>query len=132
MTKLGRDEVDVFAEGAWGKVVGIRDARGTAQASAYLASLPPQAKARFQALAERLSAMGSVRNTDLFRQLKQGPGLQVWEIKVNFGPGHRWYCIQRAKVWIVTHGGPKPRRNALYEAEIRRCRQAIQDWDERQ
>ena len=120
----------MYAEGPWGEVLGIHDDSGVAPASDYLTSLG-RAGTKFRVVAEMLATTGRISNAQRFHQVQHKGEPTVWEIKVHDGPGHRFYCIQRGRTWIVTHGGKKPSNNKLYSAEVARCRQAVKDWDAR-
>lgn len=131
MTKLGRADVDVYAEGFWGLVGGLRSADGVVPATEYLDGLSPGARAKFRVVAERLAATGVMTNIERFHQIRHGGDPQVYEIKVHDGPGHRFYCVRRERMWIVTHGGRKPRNNKLYGVEVKRCHEALKERDDR-
>lgn len=132
MSKLADDDgTELYASGTWGDVCAIRSAAGSAPASEYRDSLDKRARAKFEAVIRMLAEKGRVTNDQKFRLLTHRDRPPVWEIKVHEGPGHRFYCIQEGNCWLITHGGPKPTRNALYSMEIKRCHDAVTRWKDR-
>lgn len=81
-----------------------------------------QFEAKFQALVLR----GRLANPDQMRPLG-GVTWKVWEIKVNQGPGRRVYGCWRGRIFVLTHGGNKPRARRV-AVEVARAERLYEGW----
>jgi len=77
----------------------------------------PRFDARFRTLAQ----VGKLRNPDYMRKLEG----EVWEIKVDQGPGRRIYGCWQGRVFVLTHGSDKPKKVA---GEVRRAERIFAGW----
>lgn len=127
MTKLGDGAVEGFVEGAWGRVVFLRHSDGSVPGKEYFEGLPPKGRAQLRVAAEHLAAVGAVANPERFHKIHHKGQPVVFEIKVHDGPGHRFYCIQQGRLWVISHATKKPRNNGLYGPEVARCHKALKE-----
>jgi putative component of toxin-antitoxin plasmid stabilization module len=80
-------------------------------------------KAQFEARFQVLALRGRLANPDQMRKL----GGRVWEVKVNQGPGRRIYGCWDGKVFVLTHGGNKPRARGV-ATEVARAERLYDSW----
>lgn len=125
MSKPAECDGEVFAHGAWGSVLGLGLDDGSIPSREYFDSLVPQAQAQFDVRVSHLATKGRIHNEQQFHPLEHDSRPRVFEIKLSPGPGHRFYCVQSGRVWVVTHGGVKPKKKGLYTVEIQRCHRLL-------